>query len=263
VDSYLCQYVDEGMVARIGPGELAAARLRLRNVGTATWRRDGANPILLGTDRPQDRPGRLQVPGVWINPNRPAGLREPAVEPGAIGTFETALRAPGAPGRYREDVRPIAENLIWFNDVELYFALEVAVPLSDPGHGLAAELVEPPPPLLLRPGERGEAPIRLRNSGRVRWTDRLGPYGPLVQLGTDDPLDHPGRFHTPEAWIGANRAARVPAIVLPGQCVDLIVAVTAPSTPGLFAERYRLVAEGVSWLEQPSIEIQVLVLPLA
>jgi hypothetical protein len=240
---------------RLQPGELAAAWIRLRNIGTATWRREGRLPVLLGIERP----GQLAPQDGWISPDRPAGLREAAVEPGRIGTFEIILRAPLVPGLHRLDVRPIAENLIWFNDAELYLALEVAVPLQDDGHGLAAELLLAPPPLLLQPGGRGETSLRLRNSGRVRWTERVGEYGPLVQLGTDDPLDHPGLFYTPEVWVGPTRATRVPRFVLPGQCVDLVVTVTGPGAPGQYAERYRLVGEGISWFEGPPIEVRVLV----
>jgi hypothetical protein len=255
VESYLCAYLDQSPVARVEPGELAAARLRVRNVGTATWRSDGPHPVMLASE-----PGSsLRVAGAWPRASRPARLREPSVAPGQVGTFETLLRAPSVPGLYRLDVRPVAEERAWFNDLELYLALEVLVPTGPPGHGLAAELILPPPPLLLRPGGRSEATLRLRNSGRVRWTERLGDGGPLVQLGTDDPIDHPGRFYTPDAWIGPGRPARVPHVVLPGQSVDMVVAVTAPAAPGQHAERYRLVGEGVSWFDGPPIELRVLV----
>jgi len=255
VESYLCAYVDQSAVPRVEPGDLATARLRLRNIGTATWRRDGPNPVLLATEQRSV----MRAESGWVGADRPARLREQAVAPGQVGTFETVLRAPDLPGRHRLDVRPIAENLTWFNDVELYFALEVSVPTREPGHGLAAELVLAPPPLLLRPGGRAELPLRLRNTGRVRWTERIGEYGPLVQLGTDEPRDHPGRFYTPEAWLGPTRPARVPRFVLPGQSVDLVVAVTAPTRSGRYAERYRLVGEGVSWFDGPPIELRVLV----
>jgi len=255
VESYLCAYVDQSALPRIEPGDLAAARIRLRNIGTATWRREGWNPVLLATERSSE----LRAEAGWVGADRPARLREASVAPGQVGTFETVLRAPRRPGLYRLDVRPVVENLVWFNDAALYFALEVLVPTREAGHGLAAELVLAPPPLLLGAGERAEAPLRLRNSGRVRWVERLGEYGPLVQLGTDDPRDHAGRFYTPGAWIGPTRPARVPTFVLPGQCVDLVVAVTAPTEPGQHSERYRLVGEGVGWFEGRPIELRVLV----
>src|SRR5262249_26743267 len=154
---------------------------------------------------------------------------------------------------------PLAESRAWFNDLGLYLALEVPVPTRGSDHGLAAELVRSPPPLLLPPGGRAEAPLRLRNTGRARWVERGGGYGPLVQLGTDEPRDHRGRFYTPGAWLGPTRPARVPRFVLPGESVDLFVAVTAPNRPGRHAERYRLVGEGVSWFDGPPIELRVLV----
>jgi hypothetical protein len=255
VESYLCAYVDQSRVPRVGPGELAIGRLRLRNIGSATWRREGRHPVLLGIERASD----LRPEVGWVSADRPARLRESAVEPGQVGSFETVLRAPSVPGWHRLDVRPIAEHLTWFNDPELYLALEVAIPPREAGHGLAADLVLPPPPLVLRPGGRADAPLRLRNVGRVRWTERVGEYGPLVQLGTDDPTDHAGLFHTPGVWLGPTRAARVPRFVLPGESVDLTVAVTAPAAPGQYAERFRLVGEGVSWVPGPSIEVRVVV----
>lgn len=259
-ETHLAAYVDQTPIPRVAPGGLAVVRLRLRNIGSATWSRDGSHPTLLATDRPLDRASPRRVPELWVSENRMARVSERIVRPGGLGTFEVALRAPIAPGLYVESVRPVADGRTWFNDLELFLALEVVVPAALDEHGLAAELLEPVPPLLLRSGELAQARLRVRNVGRVRWVDRVGEYGPLVQLGTDEPREHEGLFLA-DGWLGPNRAARVPGIVLPGQAVDLGFPIVAPAAPGAYAERYRLVAEGVTWFDaMPAVEVRILVI---
>jgi hypothetical protein len=256
-ETYVADYVGQTPMPRLLPGQLGCTYLRLRNLGTATWRRDGKHQVLLATDRPADRVSAFNVPDLWPLPNRPGRLVEAEVSPGAVGTFEIPLRAPWAPGRYVEPVRPVAELLTWFNDLEYAFVVDVAVPVAGRPPDLAYELLGQPPPLLLRPGERADLPIGVRNVGAVRWTDRGGHYGPLVQLGTVEPFDHPSRFHDPERWLGPPRCARVPGFVVPGQAIDLLVSVRAPTTRGTYEDRFQLVAETIGWLDGPQIAVRV------
>lgn len=255
--TYVADYVGQTPVPRLMPGQLGASYLRLRNLGTATWRRGGPNPVLLATDRPSDRASVFHVPELWAQPSRPGRLVEPTVGPGEVGTFEVPLRAPQAPGRYVEPVRPVAEHLTWFNDLEYSLVVDVLVPVAGEPRELAYELTAEPPPLLLRPGERAVVPVGLRNVGAVRWTDRGGHYGPLVQLGTAEPFDHPSPFHDPESWLAPHRAARVTGFVQPGQAVDLLVGVRAPDARGYHVDQLRLAAELIGWLEGPPIVLRV------
>jgi len=258
-ESYVATYVDQTPIPCLRPGELGVACLRLRNVGTATWRKDGPNPVLLATDRPRDRPSPFHVDGAWPRPNRLAFLREPVVAPGEVGSFEVLLRAPAAPGRYVEHVCPIAEHLTWFQNLEFHFVVDVAVPVAGEPPDLAYAVVDPIPPLLLAPGDRATLHVAVRNTGRVRWTDRGGDYGPLVQVGTVEPFDHHSPFHDPERWLAPYRPSRAPGFVLPGQTASFVVPIKAPAAQGVHEDRFGLVAELRGWLGGPPLVVRVLV----
>ena len=256
--TYLAAYVEQTPIVRMKPGDSTIARLWLKNIGTATWLKDSNHPVMLGTDHPFDRAGLLYAEGIWPFVNRPAGMVERAVHPGETATFEVVLHAPTIPGRYREWVRPVAENLIWFNDLELAFVIDVVSDLIQHGPMLGAELVEQPAPLLLPPNGRGIVRLRFRNVGRMRWTHRGTIYGPLVMLGLYDVNVQQARFFDPDSWNTPQRAALVSGIVLPGETSEIHFTVRAPNEPGSYSESYALVAEEMAWFTGP-IAIKVIV----
>ena len=259
LESYLASYMEQTPIVRLKPGDSSVARLWLKNIGTAIWRQGGDHPIMLGTDQPFDRIGLLYAPNDWPRENRLARLVEQSVHPGETGTFEVVLRAPTVAGRYREWVRPVAENLIWFNDIDLVFTIDVVLEQDQHGPMLGAELVEQPAPLLLPPNGRGVVRLRFRNVGRMRWTHRGAAYGPLVMLGLYDVHVTQARLFDAESWVTPQRPALVSGLILPGETADLLFTVRAPIEPGSYSESYALVAEDMAWFTGP-IAIRVIVL---
>ena len=257
-ESHLAAYVEQTAIVRLKPGDSTIARIWLKNIGTATWRNDGDHPVLLGTDHPLDRPGLLHAPSDLLQSNRLTTLVERVVQPGESGTFRVVLRAPPVAGRYRESVRPVAENLVWFNDLDLAFVIDVVPELGQSGPLLGAELLEQPAPLLLPPNGRGVVRLRFRNVGRMRWTHRGEEYGPLVRLGVYDVSDMQARFFDQESWTAAHRPAQISGMVLPGETTDVLFTVRAPSQPGSYTESYALVAENMAWFTGP-IGIRIIV----
>ncbi|HEX8073381.1 MAG TPA: glycoside hydrolase domain-containing protein [Thermoleophilaceae bacterium] len=86
-------------------------RVKAFNAGTQPWEPGGANPVRVGTWKPQDRRSRFATKG-WVAPNRPVTVSS-STAPGAIGTFVLRLRAPKRTGRYREHFNLVAEGLRW------------------------------------------------------------------------------------------------------------------------------------------------------
>ncbi len=258
VESYLAAYVEQTPIVRLKPGDLTVARIWVKNIGTATWRNDREHPVMLGTDKPLDRPGLLFAPSAWLTSSRIAKLVERQVAPGETGTFHVALQAPAAPGRYREWIRPVAENLDWFNDLDLCFTIDVVPDVNQTGPLLAAELLEQPAPLLLPPNGRGVVRLRFRNVGRMRWSHRGEEYGPHVMLGLYDVSVTQARYFDQDSWATTRRPVIVKGFVLPGETTDLLFTVRAPAEPGSYMESYALVAEGLAWFTGP-IGIRVIV----
>ena len=93
------------------PGQTRTIYATIKNTGSATWYRDGANPLHLGNSSPQDR-GSVLTAGQNIRWN----LRSVSVRPGRTGVFALQVTAPTQAGTYVEKYRPLAEYLTWFGD---------------------------------------------------------------------------------------------------------------------------------------------------
>ncbi len=100
----------------VAAGDTATLEVVVKNTGTATWSNTGANPMHLGTWNSQDRSSSF-YDASWLSTNRPAGLQEDSVAPGAQGTFEFNIKVPSSKddGAYTEAFNLVSENLGWLN----------------------------------------------------------------------------------------------------------------------------------------------------
>lgn len=103
------------------PGERAYLEVKLRNTGTATWKKNYLN---LGTSGPTDRASVFRDSS-WLSTNRAATLAENTVAPGEIGTFRFWVTAPNTKKSYQEYFNPVAENVTWLTNYGLHFNLRV------------------------------------------------------------------------------------------------------------------------------------------
>ncbi|MGB9619833.1 MAG: N-acetylmuramoyl-L-alanine amidase, partial [Armatimonadota bacterium] len=97
-------------------------------------------------------------------------------------------------------------------------------------------------PSTMTAGETAVAWVEYVNNGTGTWT-----HG-NTRLGTSSPQDRSSPFYNPANWIGPNRPTDVDqSSVTQGQIGRFTFILKAPSTPGVYVERYRLVQEGVTW----------------
>ena len=85
----------------------------------------------------------------------------------------------------------------------------------------------------MRPGEQAQVLITIHNTGATTWDPAIG-----YNLGSQDPADN-------MTW-GTHRLP-IPTKVAPGAQVAIKGTITAPTTPGLFAFRWRMVQDVVQW----------------
>lgn len=117
---FQAEFVRQGVGGSLRPGQTGTAYFELRNTGSVTWSRTGANPVRLGTAGPFDRSSAFNQGGVgWSGPNR-IDMVQSTVSPGEVARFEFTITAPSQPGSYRERFAPVAEGLTWFSDMGLY-----------------------------------------------------------------------------------------------------------------------------------------------
>ena len=241
---YHAQLVDEGASPTLAPGGTAAYTMRFRNVGLAPWLRGTDKQVNLGISGDSLTWADAGIAQGWISATRVATTNENIVLPGMIGTFTFNVRAPKTPGTYRIPMRLVVDGLTWLDDVPATVVLTSDLGFHD-------QLVEQPLHPRLSPGETSPPlTARFRNIGARTWT--RGVLGQQVNLGVIP--DDNSMFGLAAGWPSADRVAiQTEPVVGPGAVGTFTFRVKAPMTSGIFPLHLRLVADGVTWLEDEDV----------
>jgi hypothetical protein len=261
---------------RMEAGEPYRARVNIKNTGNATWNRnDPSNPNIvlskIATSSPYDRASQFYTEGEWENMTRASILTQERVFPGQIGTFEFTVVAPFAGGEFVEYFTPIVEYVTWMQGEEITLKTSVTAPqFGYTGINQYTEIKDDPR-FPMKPGERKEHWVILRNDsnftwrkyggirGNVHWASSCSPH-----IQKDDSYNmsvcgdflagkaHPDRrsvFYDPITWVSRDRLGTfMQDTVKPGENAEFRYTLKAPNTPiGGRREYFRLVTELVSW----------------
>ncbi len=256
--SYSWQFVSQTSdknLANLSPGETATITLTAKNTGNATWVRTGSNPVRVGTTNPRDRMS-VFANGTWLGANRPVGLPEgtDSVAPGANVTFTWTYTAPATAGTYRENFSLLAEGITWMNDpgVNYYTVVKGNYSWQFVSQTSDKNLAN------LSTGEEATITLRAKNTGTATWF-RTGNFP--VRVGTTHPRDRMSVFAN-GTWLGANRPVGLPGgttSVAPGVSVTFTWTYTAPATAGTYRENFSLLAEGITWMNDPGVNYYTVV----
>ncbi len=105
------------------------------------------------------------------------------------------------------------------------------------------------------PGQTVQWVIAFTNTGGTGWSAN----GSAVRLGTWLPQDAPSILAS-GSWLAANRPAQqTTTYVAPGQQGWFIVNLTAPDQPGTYRLHLRPLIEGVTWLEDSGVFVDLVV----
>ncbi len=238
-----------GQTVNLVGGSSTNVTLSFANTGTATWSNSGANPVRLGTANPRDRMSQF-CDSSWLGCNRPAALNETSVTPGGTGTFSFILKSnPAQFGSFNESFLPLAEGQEWFGSsstitvnvapASYTWSLVGQAAYTDSGKTTGFDLGN------LSPGQTAWLVLKAKNTGNVTWAN--SGNNP-IRLGTEGPKDRSSHFATP-AWLGANRpVTQAEASVAPGANATFEFPIMVPTGGGVFQERFNLVVEGVTWM---------------
>lgn len=260
-------YTDETMTTptgldRMNPEERKYLSLVIKNTGNVTWYNSGLNPIDIGTTRPTDRLSSF-FDESWLGQSRPARMKEASVAPGQNATFTFWMRAPHlwTDQTYLEYFTPVAEGITWMPDIGLNYYIRVLgakytwtpsalTAYSDSTKTAPADLTN------LTPGQRVYIGFTGTNTGNVIWKNS-GSF-PL-RVGTSNPNDRITQL-CDASWISCTRpVALLEPVINPGQTGTFGYWIKAPSTPGVYSEKFNLLSERRAWLANPNFTLTLVV----
>jgi hypothetical protein len=230
------------------PGDRVYVGFKVKNTSSYTWSNTGSYPIYVGTTHPLDH-NSMFCDSTWVSCNRPAAMKETSVAPGGIATFEFWYKAPSHTGSYKEWFGLLAAGQAWFPDNGLNFPTTVTPPRYTwqpvGQYAYTDQTKTVGRSTTLAPGERVYVGVKVRNTGNMPWKNSgANP----VNLGTVRNVDRSSVF-ADNTWLGANRPAKlIESQVNPGQIGTFEFWMTAKNTPGVRAEYFAPVVEGVTWM---------------
>ncbi len=100
--------------------------------------------------------------------------------------------------------------------------------------------------LYTAPGQTAYLSVTARNVGYDTWQQSV------VHLGTSHPEDRDSVF-TNDSWLSPTRIAMQQSSVIPGADATFEFSITAPLTTGTYYEYFNLVADGITWMDDPGL----------
>lgn len=233
---------------RLHSGERIWVSLKVKNIGSTVWHKDGFSPTTLGSSEPRDRASRY-CDATWISCNRVVTIRESTIAPGEEGHFEFYATAPSALGEFREYFTPLLENKGWMtNNTGFHVYTKTNQDYdwqwgslsswSDPARSTPVDLAR------LTPGQRVYVTVFAKNTSATVWS-KTGNNP--IRLATSNPKDRASVF-CDDSWLNCNRiAAPNEDRIAPGQVASFSFSFKAPSAKGEYREYVRPVLEHKGW----------------
>lgn len=271
-NEWKAELVDRGGIEwQIDPLDHVTVNVAFKNVGTATWTKDGKNYISIYTGTT----GRKSVfkDSAWKSETQPVLLKETSVRPGDVGHFTFDLRAPEKSGTYTEAFQLAAENKAWISGGTVSFPIRVTAPIGflakGVENGVDPAIVEQGASpsgiykgLLLLTSTRNVTLLGngrqtltygFKNAGTATWNAlslRVTGVAPALSGLLSSVRD--------ESWVTATEAASAIKDTPPGQIGFIGFTLKAPAKKGTYTASFRLYANGQP-VEDGVIEIPITV----
>ena len=252
---YTAAFAGQSVSPLTAAGASGRFEIALRNVGTCTWYRGGAEPVRLGTREPRDGSFRF-ADASWLSPSR-VPMAEDSVAPGQVAHFRATFQVPAgtATGRVRQYFAPVAEGRQWFAthlgaSLDFFIGDAWHLPFGPNDYStpwVSQTYVDGP----LKPGQTATVKVTFRNRGpAVLFAGGAHP----VRLRGIRERDRESGFidRASPLAVGSHNAQGVrlePARVDPGELFTFTVPirVAAGIPPGTYPEYFRPLAEGLTW----------------
>lgn len=262
--------------ALIAPGQTTTATITLKNVGKATWNRDGAEYVsLYHYDAARKIESSSSMSNGWETADRIARVPTRILSQG-VATFRIPLKAPAAAGTYRAEFVLVAENLVRMSGSRFGFDLRVSEnsatqPIATPTQAPAS--VSGP---IIQPSGDGKWKAELVTLGGSEWqleaeksafvTATFKNLGTQVWkregvsyislYASEGTKERVSPFRS-SRWSGNQAGKLQEAEVKPGSTGTFKFEIRAPSTAGRFSETFTLAAEDTAWVQNGAFQLPI------
>ncbi len=262
-----------GLEWQLEPGQHTSVNLAFKNTGPVAWSNTGTGAVMLGSvSKIRKSPFKDFS---WKNDIHAATLNERAVSPGQVGHVVLELRAPAAPGNYRETFQLVVSSTVAVTGSEITLPIHVTTPREYMAKGIVngVELtqVESNQPesgrykaALLLSSEAAKQVVLLGN-GRISLTFGFknvgtGSWNSLVLKFSSLLPTLGGRLSSlrDESWLSEVDAAKSSGITPPGHIGFIGFTFKAPLKRGTYTARFQLYADG-ALIEAGQLEIPITV----
>jgi hypothetical protein len=273
--NYAAEIVDQGgREWQLEVEEKVSLPIKIKNIGTVTWYRDGDQAVYLyAFDQGKERTSAF-ADANWSGP-RAASLRETQIKPGEIGTFILPLRAPQAPGEYQERFALLTANKVQIVGGQVLFPIKIPLrgqflatqtPAPNGEQAIPAEASVPKGAyaaiLLLRSFQerltllgngKQELTFGFKNTGTSAWASRSVRFKdiqPTLEKNLSSVRD--------ESWVNTSEAVELKGAIKSGEIGFLSFRLKAPAKKGSYEAVFQLYADG-SAVEGGEIRIPITV----
>lgn len=162
-----------------------------------------------------------------------------------------------------EGVLHDSAEVIYFDDKEGIKTICLEEDPEEPTYG--AELIDISIPESIGPGEEFTVEVTLMNTGDANWYSEGSECSnhPYFNLGTDSDRDRESLFggekYAVDGWLAPNRVEMVEEVVYPEETGTFTFTSSTPWGSIWYKEYFKPVVEGVGWLEDVEIELDILV----
>ncbi len=232
--------------------------LAFKNAGKQAWKKDGPSYVsVYAVTGNKERTSQFR--DLSWNKSQAAKMVESLVKPVETGHFKVELRAPRAPGAYREEFMLASEDTAWISGSRVI--LPIRVPLTGdfiatapPGQSVAEILGQSSAShggtytanLLLRSLQsmtvsgngRQQVTVGFKNTGNVAWNTRgikIKSVVPALSGTLGSVRD--------DSWNDIATAVQVMGVTNPGEVGFLTFYVKAPPKKGTYTASFQLVAD--------------------
>jgi hypothetical protein len=233
------------------PGSQQLITVKTTNIGSATWSKSSGPDIQLATWGP-GRTSAVMPPSLnsWLSGTAVTRMNQSSVAPGQEADFQFYVQVPSS-GYFYERFNLVAQGQQWFNDVGLTLYLKGGTYSWKPVSSDYSNAT-------VNRGSTYIVTLKAQNTGDVPWS-KSSPWP--INIATNSPQNR-GSILYNNGWInGTTLAGLQESSVAPGQQGTFVFPITiADSTPpGVWNEHFNLVAQGLTWLNDPGFSLNLTV----